>query len=313
MSDNIIIKVTFSISGHGKSVEKNDVKDVDPNPNFPKLLHYDPKNEGKVWVLGMKNAGICSLGNPDIESFMDNHLKKYDLEEHAGNYLEYLNNTTSDLKIKCEKAKMFENFSDQTQWENSKIQKEGNDWAYFQQTKSIGNKTFGGEPDQTRKRHIPVGADGSTIKIYSIQLITDNLHIRQQMNDDTIINLSRPTRFDELIPGIRNMFDVASEKLKALYPDFFSIMGFLRQQHPSKQLIWNYQIYDETCNHTVSDPPMRRADIKGVSVRVFKPLNGGINRNNNFGISISNKKHSKKHKKHSKKNKKHSKKHKKHN
>ena len=317
MSGNIIIKVTFSISGHGKSVEKNDVKDVvGQNPDFPSLLHYDPKNDGEVWVLGMKNAGICSLGNPELESFMDDHLKKYDLQEYVGNYLEYLNNITIDFKSQIKKANQYQDFTDQTQWQNAKIQKEGNDWAYFQQTKIIGNKTFGGEPDQKRQRYIPVRPNGPTIKIYSIQLIRDDLRICQKMFDNTIIYLENPIRFDELIPYIKNRFSNASQTFKQTYPDFFDIMEMLHQKHPSEHFFWNYQIYDETCNHTISTPSMRRYDsaLEKVTAGVL-PKNdnghgGGIDRNN-IRISISNKKHRKKHsKKHSKKHrKKHSKKH----
>ena len=143
MSDNIIIKVTFSISGHGKMVEADDIANIGQNPQLSPLFNYNPKNDGEVWVLGMKNAGVCSYGMTDMESVMDNYLKKFDLEEHAENYLEYLNNNISNTKIRLEKANRFDNFSDQTQWKKPKIQKEGNDWAYFQQTKANGNKIFG--------------------------------------------------------------------------------------------------------------------------------------------------------------------------
>ena len=76
---NIIVQITLSISGHAKNVEKTDIQPV-PQKDLSVSLTYQPEPNTEVWILGLKNAGFCSLGNYESEKEMDDMLKKYDLK-----------------------------------------------------------------------------------------------------------------------------------------------------------------------------------------------------------------------------------------
>ena len=373
---NIIVQITLSISGHAKNVEKSDTQQVDQK-GLSVSLTYQPEPNTEVWILGLKNAGFCSLGNYESEKEMDDMLKKYDLKEYHGIFLKHLNKTASDLTKEVVGSNRTIPFTRSDQMSKKKIQEKGDSWAYFQQTGQITNKIFGGEPDEKRKRYIPVNPNGPTIKIYSVKLIkntpvpgdsgaaaqppipgaapwsfgnsdasgaievddegtgagsledsiddittkmgsmsllkpTDNLTICQSMGN-SIKQFDRPIRLNELINYVKNTIIYNYGNFMDNYLDFFNIMQVLIKD---KEINWNFQIYDETCNYTSNKPEVPRADTtpkgptKGhVTSLVFK--NGGKNSNNSFEISRPNKGNSKKHiKKHNKKHtKKHTKKH----
>lgn len=367
---NIIVQITLSISGHAKNVEKTDIQPV-PQKDLSVSLTYQPEPNTEVWILGLKNAGFCSLGNYESEKEMDDMLKKYDLKEDHKIFLKHLNKTASDLTKEVVESNRTIPFTRSDQISKKKIQEKGDSWAYFQQTGQITNKIFGGEPDEKRKRYIPVIPNGPTIKIYSVKLIkntpvpgdsgaaaqppipgaapwlvgnsaasgaievddegagagslgdsiddittkmgsmsllkpTDNLTICQSMGN-SIKQFDRPIRLNELINYVKNT--IIHGNFINNYLEFFHIMQVLIKD---KEINWNFQIYDETCNHTSNEPEVPRDDtteLGHVTAKVLK--NGGKNSNNSFEISRPNKGNSKKHiKKHNKKHtKKHTKKH----
>lgn len=366
---NIIVQITLSISGHAKNVEKTDIQPV-PQKDLSVSLTYQPEPNTEVWILGLKNAGFCSLGNYESEKEMDDMLKKYDLKEDHKIFLKHLNKTASDLTKEVVESNRTIPFTRSDQMSKKKIQEKGDSWAYFQQTGQITNKIFGGEPDEKRKRYIPVIPNGPTIKIYSVKLIkntpvpgdsgaaaqppipgaapwlvgnsaasgaievddegagagslgdsiddittkmgsmsllkpTDNLTICQSMGN-SIKQFDRPIRLNELINYVKNT--IIHGNFINNYVDFFHIMQVLIKD---KEINWNFQIYDETCNHTSNKPEVPRDDTKKLGHVTAKELIGGKNSNNSFEISRPNKGNSKKHiKKHNKKHtKKHTKKH----
>jgi len=247
MSNKIIIKITLSISGHGKMVEPGE------GP-----LTFKPERNEEIWILGAKNAGILSLSCPTVEHLINDVLGKYDLEQYHQLYVDYLNKQNQILSESIPKMK----FTDESQRHRGLIQNEYNVWSYNKQTNKIGNKIFGGEPDPSRTRAVPVLENGPTVVIHAIDIIGNFIYNGRKKIS---FYYEHPVRLDTIIYNIKEgLSTILAEEFKDNL--FFNITSIL-----SKNISYNFQIYDETCNFTNLPPVIPRFDSQEkVSGRLYK-------------------------------------------
>lgn len=254
---DIKIKITLSINGHGKMVERGDLDD-DGNP-YP--MTYKPEPDETVWILGLKNAGVLSLTCPILEDFIHKNLGIEDLEEKPEFYLKSLNEKYNEY-ITDNRFELSAFRSDNQRL--SLFRQEPNPWAYTQQTKYNGNKIFGGEPDNSRPRAVQVGMSGPTIVIHSIDIkflngISVKGNVKIPYFSEKQLSLNNLTKLikKDIIQILQKEFENNHTFMKWVFPNIFV---------NNNKISYNFQIYDETCNYTASAPIVPRFDQKGEKI-----------------------------------------------
>jgi hypothetical protein len=243
------VELTFSIWGHGA------MAGADLTRKRPKDLKTESSNI-KVWLMGLKNAGVCSLRldsekskvlqiltNPNFDMNRDHSYLKQELESY---FQKLVNKHTHTRPYVYEEKK------------NTKllIQKPNNDvWLYSQiNPVKTGDKLYAGEPDAKIQREVHVPIQGPTIYFHKIVLldthsnIISSTHLNAQIHETKTISMY--TLFQEIY---NNIFQIIKD----------------HTTHKSLSFIDSLQlslyVYDDTCTYNDNETIIPFRDDKGTA------------------------------------------------
>ena len=227
------VELTFSIWGHGLMA----------GHDLRRELPTDFKNKSsniKVWLMGLKNAGICSLRldshkspilkqliDPDFDLKQDHAKLKHKLEGYYESLVSTLNTRPYVYKRK----------------HNILLQNPNNDvWLYSRiDPTTTGNKLYTGEPNTEIIREVPVFTQGPTIYFHKIVLLDTRSNIISSTHLDTKIFVNRTISMYTLFQDI---YDKISQIVKDNTTHKSSLID-----NPKLSLY----VYDDTCTYNDTD------------------------------------------------------------